>query len=194
MRAFITVLLLALLAAPAAAQQPCGNGIPCKPVSWPLPEFPELVSPTPLSPPGDFNNPPTNTPTNTPTRTPIATSTAIATFTPFIDADEIGDSLATVQALLDGTQAPVLNASGTPVSIETEIGQIGGNAEVFVGYVRTIQGADIMGPFAPLAAMLFTGITIVLLFKIATFMLPILAALFGIIRKVVNIILDFIPF
>jgi hypothetical protein len=193
MRKVIAVIILLGIAMPAAAQQPCGTGIPCRPPAWDLPSFPELISPTPLVIDGNANPAATNTPTLTMTPTPMMTSTAIATFTPFFDPAMIGEKVETIEAIFEGTAVPVMNASGTPESLQTQVAGIGENAKVFIGYARTIQASKTMGPFTPLATLLFSGLVIILLFKATTYIIPVALALFGLVRKIVNLILDFIP-
>jgi hypothetical protein len=190
----LIIFALLLGAAPVAAQQPCGDGIPCKPVVWPLPGFPELTSPTPLPNSGGGDNLPTSIPLPTATWTPYPTSSPFATWTPFLDTAPISEKVETIQALIEGTDIPILNASGTPVTIQTQVAGIGSNANTFIGYMRTIQNSDIVGPFAPLVTMLFSGILILLLLKASDYIVPIVIALWGIIRKVVSVVLDFIPF
>lgn len=66
------------------------------------------------------------------------------------------------------------------------------NAGMFFSYVRGLNGNS-FGPLAPLIVLATISMVLVFTVKISTFILPLLAALFGIIRKVVSVILEFLP-
>lgn len=66
------------------------------------------------------------------------------------------------------------------------------NAETFFSYARGLS-EDNFGPFAPLVSLTLVSLVVIVTVKITTFALPLLAALFGIIRKVIVTILEFLP-
>jgi hypothetical protein len=186
MRAAAVFLLLLLFAFPAAAQ--CG--VPCQPVQWPLPTWPALVSPTPLADVSGLV--PTYTPTGT--ITPGASLTPTATLTPFVDAGDVGSSLATLEFIVAGTVPPLANPSGTPFTLPDMLATAEADTSQFWGYSKGISESNFLGPFAPFATLLMVFMLTLFLVKGSTFLLPIGFALFGVIRKVVSLLLDFLPF
>lgn len=186
MRAVAAVLLLLVFAGTAAAQ--CG--VPCQPVQWPLPTWPALVSPTPLSQQSGLI--PTYTPTGT--ITPGATLTPTATLTPIVDAGDVGSSLATLEHIVAGTVPPLANPSGTPFTLPDMLATAQSDTTDFWGYSKGIAESNFLGPFAPFATLLLVFLLTMMLIKGSTFLLPIGFALFGVIRKVVSLLLDFLPF
>lgn len=84
MRRLVLLVIVFLMVSPVMGQG-CGHGVPCKPVTWPLPKFPTLVSPTPFTVPAATPSgtvtPPTNTPAPTNTHTPTYTHTPTNTLT-----------------------------------------------------------------------------------------------------------------
>ena len=74
----------------------------------------------------------------------------------------------------------------------TALSQMGTNAGTFFGYVRGLSGES-FGPLAPLVTLSVTAMILIISTKILTFILPVLAALFGLIRKIVSAILEFLP-
>lgn len=189
MRAAWLLLIGVLVVAPARAQSDCGNGLPCGPVPWSVPELPQLESPTPI--PTVLATSASGlllTATATPTYTPTATGT------PFFSVGEVNDSIATVQAITAGTPWPILDAEGTPLALDDQIDTLSLNVGNFFDYAAAVINANLFGPFAPLVLFLAVSFSIVLLIKAADFLVPIAAALFGGIRKVVTLVLDFLPF
>lgn len=189
MRRALVLVLVLLVGWSAAAQDDCGNGLPCGPLPWPLPDMPKLVSPTPI--PTVYATSSAQlllTSTATPSNTPTPTGTA------FFDPAGIADSLATVQAITDGTAFPILDATGNPIDLGSQIDTVSVNVGDFFDYMAAVLNANLFGPFAPLVLFLAVTFPIVLLIKAADFLVPIAAALFGGIRKVVTLILDFLPF
>jgi hypothetical protein len=185
MRAVAVVLMLLVFAGTAAAQ--CG--VPCQPVTWPLPTWPALVSPTPLAQVSGLV--PTYTPTGTIT---AATPEPTATLTPFVDAGDVGASLATLEHIVAGTVPPLANPSGTPFTVPDLLATAQYDTSDFWGYSKGIAESNFLGPFAPFATLLLVFLLMMLLIKGSTFLLPIGFALFGVVRKVVSLLLDFLPF
>lgn len=186
MRRLIAALLMVSAALPAAAQ--CGS--PCQPVQWPLPTWPALTSPTPPPDPSSGNVVPTATPTGTlgATLTPTGTATAP------LDAGGIGGSLATLQFVVGGTVPPLANPSGTPFTIPDMLATAEADTTDFWGYTKGIADANFFGPFAPFATLAVAFIFLLLLVKGSTFLLPVAFALFGVLRKVISLLLEFLPF
>lgn len=186
------ILLFILLAAPPSlsfAQDDCGNGLPCGPVPWELPELPPLVSPTPI-PTSEFSGDadPGDTPTPTPTFTPTVTPTG------FVDPDDINDAVGTVSAIAAGTPIEWLDGEGQPIDAFEEIDDLALTAGTFFDYVATVSEANIFGPFTPMIAFILLALVITMIIKSLTFIVPVLAAVFGFIRKIVTLVLDFLPF
>lgn len=185
MRRLICLCLLAFSSLTVAAQ--CGS--PCQPVAWPLPTWPALTSPTP--PPDPSGN---VVPTATPTGTLSATLTPTGTATAPLDAGGIGGSLATLQFVVGGTVPPLANPSGTPFSVTDLLATAEADTTDFWGYAKGIADADFFGPFAPFATLAVVFISLLLVVKSTTFLLPIGFALFGVLRKVISLLLEFLPF
>jgi hypothetical protein len=185
MRIILVILVLIIIAIPTAAQT-CGTYLPCGNVPWGLPQFPGLRSPTPVVL-SDAGNP-----LVVATSTPGSTATSPTTFitpTPFLDASAFTDNVATLEAMFDATDIPVLNAEGTPVSLENTIATDG---ELFFAYAKGIT-ANSFGVFAPLVNFIVFTFLFSIFFAVVRMALPVLAVIFGAIRKIIQFLLDFIP-
>lgn len=90
------------------------------------------------------------------------------------------------------TPTNVVIASVTVQPSNTVIANLGTNANIFFNYARGLSGNS-FGPLAPLAVLSVSGLVLILSVKLLTFFLPIISALFGIIRKIVTAILEFLP-
>src|SRR5690242_14233759 len=108
-RAILTLLVLFTVGGVVAAQKDCGDGLPCGKLLWDLPVIPTLASPTPM-PTIQITAVQTATtaPTGAASATPAPTGTLVADFS------NVADQLATLAAVVNATQVPVMNASGTP--------------------------------------------------------------------------------
>jgi hypothetical protein len=212
----LTILILFLLAAPAMAQdRTCNNGLPCGPIPWPLPIFPDLVSPSPMPTAVATATPTiTHTPTATPTltatttatatldpsvsptltstSTPTTTPTSDASSTPLLNTSGVEEAIGTIQAFNDATQVGVM-INGTPSDVTTEFSLLGANAGTVFGYIRGLQSANVLGKATPFFTFTFVTLLTVMSVKAMTFVGPIIAALVGLIRKAVSLILDFLP-
>lgn len=188
--ASITALILLVIAAPVLAGD-CGNGLPCGPLGWSLPPLPVLASPT-FMPTFDVsgNVQPTDVSGAVPTPAPAATNTPVPTN---VDASSITDNLSTLSAVMSETPMMVTDLNGTPFDQDAAFEELGTNAGTFFGFARSIVSPVTFGPLWPLVALVVTSLTVVFGVKIITYGLPVFAALFGFIRKMVQIILDFIP-
>lgn len=174
MRLFL--LSLSLLIAISTNAQTCGNGLPCGAVPWTLPQWAPLESPTPLGG-GLFNV------DATPTGTPPATATA--TGTPDFGLAGARDSIATISAI-------DYQLGGTPLSSLVDAGLSADSTTIF-SYVKGVQSAS-WGPFTPIVNLGFLIITVLLVATFWRIVFPIIAALFGLVRRIVSFVLDFLPF
>ncbi len=168
------------------AQQDCGNGLPCGSIPWPQPNPPQLQSPTPMPTIGVTINPPTQTPGG-PTATLAPTQPSFD-----IDVSGINDQFATLQSLAEATD-PVVEVSGTPVNTTGQVATLTANSGTFFGYVRAVSEID-LGGLTPLIGFITLSFLTVLGVKVVTLLLPVLSALFGFARKIIGIVLDFLPF
>lgn len=185
------LILLVIIAAPVVAQRDCGDGLPCGKLLWDLPLLPTLQTPTPM-PTFDVsgNVQPTDVSGAVPTPAPAATNTPVPTN---VDASSITDNLSTLSAVMSETPMMVTDLNGTPFDQDAAFEELGTNAGTFFGFARSIISPVTFGPLWPLVALVVTSLTVVFGVKIITYGLPVFAALFGFIRKMVQIILDFIP-
>lgn len=162
----------------------CDELLPCGPLPWALPSLPDLSSPTPL--PTSVSNP-TGVPTDT------SGFLIIPTSTPAFDVSEMNDAMGTLQAYANGTAYPIVDLQGTPYNSANELATLTANTSTAFGYARGL--ADIsFGPLTPLVTFTFTAIFTFLFFNTFKFLFPMIIAVFGVIRKIVQLILDFLPF
>lgn len=188
------LLVVVLGSANVAAQDGCAFGLRCGAAPWELPQWPSLPTPSPI---------PTTqiTATPTPTETPSATATDSGpTPTPPPPTEsiyddlrdgigEIGDMFATASGMLASTPVIVFDVDGTPVpAIDSMLAD---GSRVF-GLVKGIS-SDWAGPFAPLVTLSITALLLVASVRIMTFILPLIAAVFGLVRKIIVFLLEFIP-
>lgn len=176
------------------AQNQCGQGLPCGPVPWPIPQLPELASPSPF-PTIEITSTPsptpgaTPTPTNTLTPSPTATIPTPTTFpspTSFLDTTEIFEQMGTIQAIANATTVPI---EEDPGDINSEMGT---NAGTFFAYIRGLSEAN-FGVLSPLVVFMLTSFTFVLVVKAAQLFMPMVSVGFGFLRKIVEFVLEFIP-
>jgi hypothetical protein len=164
------------------AQKDCGDGLPCGKLAWDLPVLPILRSPTPMP---TINitavQSATAAPTGAPTSTPAPTGTIMADFS------NVANQLNTLAAVVNATQVPVLNASGTPISGDEQYTQLTTDAGTFFGYMRGVQEAN-LGGFTPWIALLMTTLVIAIATKGAGFLLPVVAVVFRLILRIVEVI------
>lgn len=188
------ILMLALLFAGEANAQSapnCADGYPCQNVPWRLPVLPPLQSPTPI---------PTIAVTAVPTATPQPSSTPAPSPTGQAAAP---NPLATLDLANLNGQVATLNAviQGTPVTLNDAYGAYatpGGPdayttpAATFISYAKGISTLN-FGMLTPLIVAFFGGFVLYLTLIVSGVVLPIGAALFGVLRRVVTLILDFLP-
>lgn len=170
----------------------CGNGLPCGQIPWLLPSLPLLRTPTPF-PTVFYTAVPTNTPPGGPTALPTATALPSPTLRPTdeFDIGEIENRVATLEALVDSTQVPI-ELNGTPFDFEGSSSEIGTNAGTLFGYIRGVSGIS-FGILQPLISFMFFGGAFILAVKSVSLILPLVSVIFGFLRKIVELVLDFIP-
>lgn len=188
-RCLVFLLVLLYGAITVQAQSDCGNGLPCGPIPWPLPRLPDLQSPTPM-PTVVITQAAAAPPDGTPTATPTATPTFIPGT---LDTTGIDDNLATLQKLIETTPETIYNIEGTPVDTEAVFTELGENAGDFFGYAKGMTNVT-FGAWTPLVSFTLLAMVTVISVKLLGFLLPFLMVIFGIIRKIVQLILDFLPF
>lgn len=178
----LAAVLFVLVAGGAAAQKDCGDGLPCGKLLWDLPPLATLASPTPM-PTIQITAVLTATPapTGAPTNTPVPTGTLIADFS------GIGNQMNTLAAVVAATQVPVLNASGTPITGDEQMTQLTTDAGSFFGYLRGFQEAN-FGGLTPFITLLVTGLIVAIATKGAGFILPVVAVVFRLILRIVEVV------
>lgn len=185
----LALLVMAIPLATAGAQRDCGNGLPCGAIPWPRPNLPRLSSPTPM-PTFVINT--TATPTLTvtpggPTVTPLPASTATPGAVDPTQLAEVQGRIATLNALVAATPQVVLNPSGTPVGVDQELNNIASGANLFFGYARTVSQTSI-GKMSPILGFVIMALVVTIGYKTLTFILPLIVALWGMVRKIISLI------
>ena len=178
-------LIVLFVALPIQAQSNCGNGLPCGPIPWTLPQFPDLRSPTPFI--WEQANEVALTSTPVPSATSIGSS--FITPTPFATFEDFSNNVATLQAVFEATEIPITNELGTPIALDATIAE---NGSIFFSYARGFT-ANSFGVFAPLIDFIIFAFLLTLFYAVLQFALPVLTALFGAFRKLIQFLLDFIP-
>jgi len=170
----------------------CGNGLPCGALPWLLPSLPRLLSPTPF-PTVLYTAVPTNTPSSGATPLPTAAPLPTVTLRPTDDFDvgEIENRVATLEALVGSTQVPI-SLNGTPFDFTAGSSEIGTNAGTLFGYIRGVTSMS-FGVMQPIITFVFFGGAFILVVKSTQLILPIVSVIFGFLRKIVQLVLDFIP-
>lgn len=154
-------------------QTDCGSGLPCGPIPWAMPDF---SSPTPIG--SLFASVSDATATPAPTATP--------TFD--LPIQDIADAISTANAM-----SYILVIEGTEQAIPDMIASLGNDAEILFGYVKGVQQSS-FGPFTPIVNILFVAFVVIVATTLFRLIFPFIAMLFGIIRRVITFILDFLPF
>jgi hypothetical protein len=125
-------------------------------------------------------NAPSPTPTSIPGCTPfVPTATATSQF----DVSGVNNQISTMSAILNATPVPAPTASGA------DPGAYAGQAFGFLLGISTVH----FGVFTPLIQFAFFALFTFIGLRVAFFLIPVIAAFIGIIRKIVQVILDFIP-
>lgn len=184
MKRVVIVLLLLIAASAARAQDDeCGNGLPCGPLPWPVPVLPDLASPSPMPtisitatdiPPTSNPSPPTSTPTPTPAG----------------DIPSLEIAVTAAVDLAERTPDTIIGLDGMGFDI-MEIASA--DTGLFFSYVRGFSTLT-FGVFTPLVLLLITFLVVTLVIYAITFFWPIIATVIGLIRRAVQLVLEFIPF
>jgi len=173
MRVLVVIAALVLISVPASAQN-CQDGLPCQQVPWDLPQLPVLNSPTPL--PTLYATAASSGSVPTPTATPTSPVSGFG-----FDA-----RLATLQFIAESTlEVPY----GDTISDQqiTDLSRLTFSA---VNWIRDFR----FGVFTPLFAVFSFFLLSVFAFALFNFYVSVVPGLFGFIRKVVQVVLDFLPF
>lgn len=194
----IVLLILLFLTPPglASAQSApsCDSGYACQNVPWRLPALPGLASPTHI---------PTTAVTAVPTATAAPTSTVAPTPTgqapppnplSTLDLAVLQAQVATLDAVIQSTPIQINDQNGsyaTPGGTPQMV-QYASNAGTFLGYVKGLGGLN-FGALTPMILLFLGSFILAFGLKLASIVAPIGAMLFGIVRKVVSLILDFLP-
>jgi hypothetical protein len=192
--AVVAVVFVLSAPVPVSAQDDdCGNGLPCGALPWALPGLPDLQSPTPIIVTVNpaYTPPPTPIPTNTPPPTVTPTPTPFMSATPFYESDSIDDSIATIEGILDGTQPAIIDPDGN--TFDGDVTGLYGGIETYFSYVKGVSQLNVFGQFTPLVGLFFFVIHIQLVLSALRLTVPVVGVLVGIVRKIIQIILDFIP-
>lgn len=191
---FVAVPVFAQTATPTSGPTPtgtrrpmtdptCGNGLPCGPIPWPLPNLPYLPSPT-IFPTIVVTATLTPSPIYGPgTSAPVASSTPAAS--PTFELDGMDDALATLEQL----------TNGTPIAIDGfdfDSEGLGADAGSFFGTIKGVTDLH-LGPFTPLLVFFIFAFLFVMGVQSSGIVLPLLMSIFGFIRRIISTILDFIP-
>lgn len=165
----------------AAAQQDCGDGLPCGRLLWDLPPLPLLPSPT-LIPTVVITavSSAAPAPTTVPASTPVPTGTISADFS------DLADQLGTLQAVVNATSVPVV-VSGTPMDTNAQLTELGSDAGTFFGYVRGFSQAN-LGGLTPFITFAIGSLVLVFGIKSLGFILPVAAVLFRLILRIVEVV------
>lgn len=180
-RALVVLFTLFVIVGVAFAQKDCGDGLPCGKLVWDLPVLPILNSPTPM-PTIQITavQSATPAPTGAPTATTAPTGTVMADFS------NVGDQLNTLAAVVNATDIPV-EVSGTPITGDEQYAQLTTDAGTFFSYLRGIQDIS-LGGFTPFIALIITFFLVSIATKGAAFILPVVAVIFRLILRIVEVI------
>ncbi len=194
MRIVIIAICILFTAQVVLGQDSCAYGLRCGAAPWELPQWPSLPTPSPIptvqitATPTPTNTPhPTSTDSGPPTTPPPPTESVYDVLRDGVY--EIGDMFATANGMLAATPLVIMDIDGTPVPSIS--GMLADGSRIF-GLVKGIS-SDWAGPFSPLVTLSVIGLLVVASVRIMTFILPLIAAVFGIVRKIVVFILEFIP-
>lgn len=181
--ALITALILTGVS--HAQTTTCADGSPCQNVPWRLPSLPSLPSPTPMPTLAVTAVSPTSTP-GTPTATGAPGGSGSG-----LDVGSIGDSLSTVQAVINATPIRIADANGSFSDPANTTG-LQGQASTFFGYARGLTDVN-FGAITPMFSFLIFGFVFVFSLTTINFFAPVIAVIFGFIRRIISTILDFLP-
>ncbi|MDX2161176.1 MAG: hypothetical protein SF162_07625 [bacterium] len=181
-RIVLVAAALLMMGAPIALAQECAYGRPCQGVPWRI-DLPFLPSPTPA---------PTQVVTTvpSPTATPgtVNTQAAPAPTATFISVQGVNDQLATLQSVMNATPVELSSIGFATLSADG----LGVNAGEFMRYVAGLRDIDLRF-LNPAIIFAFGAIALTLSTTLIVIFLPIIARIFEWIRRIIQLILQFIP-
>ena len=198
----LLVLLLLLTAAGASsaqAQDNGGSGLPSGQMPWSPISFPFIASPTPLatnvptatSTPAGTPSGLAPTPTNTPAPGIVPTINVTTGFENF-DGGGIANQMSTLQALMNTSNTtPIDDVSGGHFNLG-QTANLAANGTTLVSYIKGLTYLNV-GFMTPLLQLLILQFAVRLALTLLGFVIPLGATLIGIMRKALNVILEFIP-
>lgn len=107
-------------------------------------------------------------------------------------AVDLEGQIETLSAIMTGTPINIV-VSGTPFDSSAAFTELGENAGSFFGYARGLSTGSYLGPFTPLVALSTLALLVVASVMLLTFFGPVFGVIFGFIRKIISLILDFLP-
>lgn len=175
------LVLILLMAAPAMAQDisDCTSAHPCGPVPWRIPQLPMLVTPTSVpSSSGAVSAIFGATPVPAPEQAGALGDTS------FFDGDALNDEIGTLNDLMSNNES--VNGS------QEDLVALASQSADFLGYVRAFSTAN-FGVFTPLLLIFILSFSVKMGAGLSLRLLPLVAVIFGLIRKAITVVLDFIP-
>jgi hypothetical protein len=179
----ITLLMATLII--FSQQDDCGNGLPCGPVPWTVPNYPIILSPTPFPTTWIQTTP---TPTATPETTETATPTLTPTAEPTVDSTPLYEAIEELEDFIGGTREPVV-IDGHDFTLDSLADRP--STETFWSYLAGLFSVEI-GKSQPFLNFAFYAMGIVLVTKSITFVLPVLAVVYSVLLKVVDTVVGLI--
>lgn len=118
--------------------------------------------------------------------------TTIPIIQPQIDTSGLSDQLATLGAMANGTPFQIMDLQGTPVDLEAQFAELATPAGLFFGYARGLSEIN-LGSVTTFIQFAMLTVSIILALTATQFLLPIIATAFGVIRRVAQLVLEFLP-
>ncbi len=174
--------IILMMTGTAASAQQCGNGLPCGPIPWELIELPALSSPTPA-------------PAVDSSAAVGSTEAAAIGVGPQLNTTNLNNQVATLSGMIYATPIAAQNLDGSYNSAEmdaTQEAELAANAGTFFGYVRGLSAVS-FGVLTPLISFALLAFGVIFALKVSTFVIPVFMVLFGFFRRIISLILDFIP-
>lgn len=97
-----------------------------------------------------------------------------------------------MSAVMASTPYIIQDFNGTPVDTSESLTELEDNASFFFGYARSISSAYV-GKLSPLMTFMLLSVAVIVSIKATTYLLPFISAVVGLVRKVISLILDFLP-
>lgn len=178
----LSLVLLCAIPFLVVAADNCDPFLPCGPLPWPLPALPNLQSPTPIPTLATATRYPT------PMETMVMGDPVLPSPTPWFRATTFNEPVSTLQDLINSTPIPMYGFDDNPVNTNGIFLPI----KYLWAYIKGLALYD-FGVFNPLILAFFTIFVYVVGFKLLMLVFPAIVFLFGILRRIVQLILDFIP-